>query len=549
MPPAFSETITVEVHEFEPIPTTFHEASYPLPKLRRAGTAKSQEIEVVVLQNDYLIAKFAPSLGGRLLALIHRESGTNVLPQSPQPVEGLRGDTYEWGLEFVIGSECRNSLGPVDHQLIEADDYDGVVFSDTEPGAGISWHVFWTLSSMEARLQFEVRAVNRFLESNPYDCGFVAPSSFVAHGSVLWNRETSVALAVGSDPGVLMGDGNGVLRGQTLMAPIQTDTFSGWIAPIVGFDGPPHLGQSVAFEVVEDRLRVIGVSESSAGKVVALVGDSQPLEAPITLPPGSPRTLTLPEGTTDFRVIIEGTEQIGNAPHENALDVDPEPFAYSLYPILHSGDTYSLNRVARAASARAGTEAARAIMALRSGDQVGALDATEAALLFAGDHPVLWWLRAMANRMSGQVEDRPELLNAHYLAPLEPLLRAEAFLSLEQAQAKDPHPLVAPLADNPEAMVEVACWLTLCGNHVDLFRWVDECLRHREVTRLRILLAWAYLQVGQEFEALSHVSRIHDQRPPYLWQPVEHHALRGLLEKWPDNKNLQPIAEQSGLAT
>ena len=549
MPPAFIETVVVKTHEFEPVASEFGDPAYPLPRLKRSGPLADREIRVVVLQNDFLIARFAPDLGGRLLSLVHRESGTGMFPEIPRSADGIRGDTYEWGLEFVIGSECKNSLGPVDHQLLEDDGFDGVVFSDIEAGAGLSWHLFWTLAEGSARLEFEARVVNRLLESNPYDAGLVVPTTFVAHGSCLWDAESSLGVAVGTDPGVLIGDGNGFLRGQTLLAPLQTDMFSGWIAPLVGFEGPPHVGSNIAFEVAEERLKVVSVSRELSGKVVALTADPQPLEAPLNLPSGAIRTLTLPVGTSDFRVLIEGLDESERYDSENTIEVDPEPFAYSLYPIIESGDVYAVNRLSRSASARAAAETAKAILALRGADYSQALDAIESALLFAGDHPLLWWLRAMSNRLSGQVEDRPELLNAHFLAPLEPLLRAEAFLSLDQPQGKDPHPLVAPLADHPEAMVEVACWLSLCQNYADLFRWVDECLRHKEAGRLRILLASAYLKSDQEFEASNQTWQVGEPRPPYLWQNEERRALRSLLARWPDSTNLQTFAQRSGETT
>src|SRR5207237_1444363 len=95
--------------------------------------------------------------------------------------------------------------------------------------------------------------------------------------------------------------------------------------------------------------------------------------------------------------------------------------------------------------------------AVGSGDFAEADQRLEQALLYNAEDHLAWWMKAMAKRLSGEAaEEVPELLNAHYLAPLEPALRAESFLAQPVSMDREPNPLLKPLAEYPESFVEVA---------------------------------------------------------------------------------------------
>lgn len=173
----------------------------------------------------------------------------------------------------------------------------------------------------------------------------------------------------------------------------------------------------------------------------------------------------------------------------------------------------------------------------------GAADYIESALLFSGDHPLLWWLKAVAHRLSGELSG-DELLNAHFLAPGEPCLRAESFLG-NNHQTKEPSPLVAPLADNPGSMLEVACLLLEVGLPSQAHQWIDECLRHREIPMLRYLMAYAHLKFsGMRFEAADQVGRASRVpiNPPYPWRRTERIAVETLQREFPKDARLADLA-------
>ena len=102
--------------------------------------------------------------------------------------------------------------------------------------------------------------------------------------------------------------------------------------------------------------------------------------------------------------------------------------------------------------------------------------------MYNADDPLLWWGKAVALRLAGE-DNEQELLNAHFLAPLEPALRAESFLSQPINPDGAPSPLLASLAENPEEFIEVACLLIDCGLFDQASRWIDEALRHRDLAK------------------------------------------------------------------
>ncbi|MBX7135623.1 MAG: hypothetical protein K1X67_23395 [Fimbriimonadaceae bacterium] len=151
--------------------------------------------------------------------------------------------------------------------------------------------------------------------------------------------------------------------------------------------------------------------------------------------------------------------------------------------------------------------------------------------------PLLWWFRSIGQRSS---DERADLLNAHYLAPLEPMLRAESFLSAP-SQDREPSPLVAPLATSPDHLVEIACLLLVHRRLEDAARWMDECLRHRSVPMLHLLMAWSLLEgPGLRAEAANHVHRAltGPPEPPFPWRWIERVALERLHAEFAEQTRL-----------
>lgn len=179
-------------------------------------------------------------------------------------------------------------------------------------------------------------------------------------------------------------------------------------------------------------------------------------------------------------------------------------------------------------------------VAARQGDWQGVLSHVESALETDSRDPRLWWLRAVAARKLG-LDDPDAMPNAHYLWPSDPLLKAEAVLGSPHAEGRDAHPIVLGMESDTLGMVEVAA--QLCSLHMDedLHRWVDECLRVRELAILRYLRGYAFLSRSRFHAQAAEEVRLAARRlvePPFPFRPVEALALGALHRRFPQDARL-----------
>jgi tetratricopeptide (TPR) repeat protein len=171
----------------------------------------------------------------------------------------------------------------------------------------------------------------------------------------------------------------------------------------------------------------------------------------------------------------------------------------------------------------------------------------EQALLFDAEDHLAWWSQAVLARLMGSDEEEAGvLLNAHYLAPLEPALRAESFLSQSAMMGKEPSSILRPLAESPEQFVEVACLLLDMGLYDQATRWIDEALRHGDLAMLRYLQAFAYLSASRmsvdAAEQVAAAGRL-PFGPPLPWRDIEGVALRFLRDRFSADSTLASYLE------
>lgn len=115
----------------------------------------------------------------------------------------------------------------------------------------------------------------------------------------------------------------------------------------------------------------------------------------------------------------------------------------------------------------------------------------EQELLFNGNDALAWWEMAVAQRHS-EVSQSDALSNAHFLAPLDLVLRAEAVLNGEW-RGRETHPLLNAIKDQPELMVLAVIPYIERGLWKDAANWLNECLRTCDSPRLHLLAAYTYL--------------------------------------------------------
>jgi hypothetical protein len=179
------------------------------------------------------------------------------------------------------------------------------------------------------------------------------------------------------------------------------------------------------------------------------------------------------------------------------------------------------------------------------GDYRAALEQCDSALATLGDDPLTWWQRAVLARLVGERDDdSPELAAAHALSPLEPVLRAEAFLSIPQTHGKEPSTVLKPLANDPDALHECVHLYIEAGFLSDASRLIDEALRHGEHPLLRYMHAWTLMKhTRMEMEAATEVTRAAKSplQPPFPWRPLEVQAVEDLHARFTKDERINAL--------
>jgi hypothetical protein len=518
---AFEDRIEIDIDILEATPLSAesppeHHGAYPFPFLTTTGNRQRVAFRALGLENQYLRVLVLPDLGGRIVSIFDKRTQTEALSQSFSVATGsLRGIALLQGVEFSLFPERKNAMGPVDAMI--ADDEDGPQIVLAELGAGLSWHLLISLPPDRAVIQIEARVFNRSWQGVLYNAGFVAHSA-------------SVALLSGArfaSPGRLM--------------PHQLDVWGAQIVPVTGSPaavnevGALSVGSEIEFQTTQPL----------TGKIFLQLNSGETFEAPFEV---LPEALFKSPSPGDVTAVVIRNED-GESVLEWRADA-PEKPAVALPAEL--GDEEALFRQSIADETlrdvaefdlrfRAPVKILRAISAMRKQDWLTATRHLDDALLTNSEDHLVWLMKAiLARKQGGETED---LLNAHYLAPLEPLLRMESFLA-QNIQTREKSPLVTPLAENPDALVEAACFLAELGLLDDFARWCDECLRHREVPMIRYLLADALLASSpMSVDAASHVAAAAKTpvNPPYPWRAREREVLARLQAKFPSDSRIQDL--------
>ncbi len=560
----FEDALDLQIGLLEAVAPTA--TSYPYPALQVLGREETRTFRSLVLENSFLRVVVVPALGGRIVSMTDKRTGSEILSRGTSllPIAGgARGAVIQEGIQFTIDGESRlNASGPIDAAMVEAEEGEpaGIWLAETCGGTGISFHLHLTLPPDRAELAIEARVFNRTNDEIPCNGGF---SLFLGEGDARqfgegtswYSAERNVGIAAfsaASFEGATFADGSlRVCRFEhaRYLAPRQVDTWSLTLVPLSGLGTLSGLSTNGGVHLGKEVLRVVTTIERPGHKLLIHTSDGQTLEAPVDLRPdlvldiplsdlpSKPIAMVLMGPDREEVLRVDSTEPIALGLHPQATNLERR--AIDLPTELKKG-TFDL-RTRHLAHTLLGSKA------MAEGDFAGASESLEQALLYNAEDPLVWWAKAACTRLSGgETAERPELLNAHYLAPLEPILRAEAFLSQSQNMGKEPSGLVAPLDEVPENFIEVACLLIEHGLLVDATRWIDEALRHRDMHMLRYLLAYCYL-VGTKMtaEAAEQVAAAARKplAPPYPWRAVEIRALNAVVDRLGKSERISDLLD------
>lgn len=581
---------TVEPAPFDPGGPEF--AAYPYHRLRLTGQTGQASLDIVVLENQYLRVTVSPGLGGRILCLHDRRTGIDVIPQPGEivPVQGgPRGLELPHGLLFFADrADPASAMDRVDHLVHEPED-DGpaaVLLHGLVLGTGLSWQVCLTLPPDEAVVLVELRAHNRTLLPEPYSCGCsasIAGDSLLSDsGPAVYSGELDAGLALcGEFESWLCEEGRAVahcvLSG--VLAPREAVEHRYRIVPVSGLGGLSAAGAEVCAHVDDGELRLQVSSVLAGHKVFLLTEDGQTVETDADLYPEQvfradlsglpcpavavsvrgpqnrpvlefklgderqerPTALRSEAGTT----MLRARHEAANPPIEaGSLEVA----VYRATAQLHIKEPdHMVDACSLPIHLRGLGHLLDAARQTRAGDLREASESLNQALSTLADDHLAWWQLAVVKRLSGDAaEDCPELLNAHFLAPLEPALRGEAFLAMDQAMGKEPSPFLEKLIADPDALHEAVHLLVECGLFAESTRLGDEALRHGPQPLLRYLMAWCLLQgTRMDVEAGEHVRRASESPlgPPYPWRRLECVAVSELAARFPDDERLGELAK------
>lgn len=524
----FEDRIEFDIELLEAVPLSSNSPqsdlqSYPYPALRQTGKRQTVLFRSLILENAHLRVTIVPDLGGRIQSLFDKRTGIELISSSLTFEKvGPRGIRARQGVEFILTPERLESLGPVDF-LVNEDDDGSASITLAETTSDLSWHLVVTLPAHSALLGIEGRVLNRSWSSVTYNAGFSTDSAGVHF--------------VG-DPGAWAGSFR--FKNSREIMPMQLDV---WGVQLVPSSGGGEVAQVTDAGVLslEPRFR-FQATRPISGKAFLQLESGQTLEAPLEVSPEVPFEADLPGAVTAV-AIREGADNVlvwptpaqDNAPKHDAR-VTLEDLAAKVE------DDKDVDVDLREAAFDLRTKHAALVLQaaalMRRGDWERAGAALDDALLYGSENHLAWLMKAMIARKLGTESD--DLLNGHFLAPLEPLFRMESFLG-QNIQSREASPLVAPLADNPSAMIEGACFLYDLGQYDDLARWIDECLRHRDVPMLRYILAEALLaRSPMSVDAAAHVKRAGETpiNPPYPWRPAERRVLQRLSNRFPSDERL-----------
>jgi len=544
--------------EAEPIQSG---GAYPFPTLISTGLEETRRFRTVILENSYLRAVIVPALGGRILTLFDKRTGTDILPVSTalRPrAEGRRGVRIAEGIQLRLDGEDRlNALGNVAVQFEEAEEDDmpaGVWLGESAMARGLGFHLLISMPADRAEIRFEARIHNRTFSPLPYDgelalfCGDGEWS-----GNQFYNLGRDAGFALFSDQtfdGARFEDGTvrWARFGRDMsLAPRQVDSWSVTLVPYSGLGGLSGASRDGGAFMSDDVLRIQGAQLGLGHKALLYTRSGETLEAPLDLYPENVTQISLaglPSAPAQLVLLNPAREEI-LAIRPSPTPVEPPVVVFENagpYPSL-SDTPKQLDRASLSVATRFLASTMRGIQHLGALDYESADAAFEQALLFNGDDPLLWWAKAVTRRQIDPDGESAEKLNAHYLAPLEPALRAEAFLGQTPTSERAPSPLLEALTENVEEFVEVACLLIEHRLLKDAARWLDESLRHRDLAMLRLLYAYCLLEgTHLRAEAAEHVAAAKRVAgAPYPWRGVEVQALRELVRQFPGDTFLAEL--------
>ncbi|MDX2065961.1 MAG: DUF5107 domain-containing protein [Fimbriimonadaceae bacterium] len=521
-------------------------SAYPHPYLAIADGLQSQELPVVILENEACRVTICPALGGRVVGWFDKRLRRHAI-RLPEVIglvaDGPRGAWWPYGIRLETSTgPLASDLAPVQWQAVypgEDDDPAGVWMAGLASD-GWSWHLAYALDASAPSLSVEVRVQNRsdapiaidpvlsmFGEGRSY-AGGADGRDWLTH----WNDGWFLIEAVGDVPLESTPAGGpgrihfGPSPVRPTLAPYQTDSWSLRLHALPSLGEPWHVTAELAIGFRDGGVAVYAERAVPNARVSIQLDDGTAQSATASLVPEQVWAAEL--GDLAERVTAVGVQNAAGdllAMARRPEIGEPAPSRARTGELGEPWRPLPPELALRIPGRQHAAWVALADAAIREGDWETARGRLERATGFQGEDALTWWRLALAHRYLRRAEGRPAteadpaLENAFYLAPLEPRLRAEQFLTAsEDATGEaDPTGLLKPLAAMPHALVDVAVAYLELGLRSDALLWLSAALELAEGPLLRALRAATYRQLGLEMEAMADAQHADRQpiQPPF----------------------------------
>jgi hypothetical protein len=519
---------------------------YPYVPLILEEKIAEVQIPLIWMSNELTQLAIAPSLGGRILALRDLRTDTDIIAipdQLPLHQGGIRGVELPYGIEFLAGVERLDALAHVDYRIKEAGGEDGKIAVFLHSWVGdLSWHGVITLAPHRAGIVMEQRIQNRRWQSLP-----------ARSGIKIWGTNTSdsFGLSVIDSQNRFFTQNAGEFSTMPENGRLAGHRMDEWRTEILPYSNLSNcIATSSQLSVGLSEIELaIQAHEAIEGAMVFLSVDGQTLESKLSLTPGAPTAFSVTEFSGKIEGVVvrdAGKQQILSWPIQNNLTTQPwVDFPHEILDQLTLSESFDRQVFRHVPGVEAYGLEGQALMA---DSAVEADDLMERYLAYLADDGLGWWLKASLRRERGQEpqDSDIELPNAHYLAPLEPLLKAEAFLNTPQAAGKEPNSLLVSIAAQPEIAAGVVGTYLRNRLFVGMARLADELLRHQENAMVRLLLAYALLnRPGMEATVAEHISFAEKEPwlPPFPNRGIEIQAVTTLASRFPQAPRLKRLRQ------
>lgn len=544
-----------------PLPWIARE-TFPWPPIRKIGEAK-REIRVLVIENDDLRVEASTDCGGRFYSIWDKRHDREVLNDASPFAGGI--ELFPQGIRFPTDAFIWGTI----QQVSDEDSSPSVILCGIDWFSGLSWQLSAQMNPREASVVIGVQVFNRkLLPSYARPCVFIGGQKPKAvEGGAAFDYEhgvVGVALHEGMTAASRLEDTLVIhrpvgRRGDLWLYPHKTESFAFSLTPYPGIESISGLSAK-GFVKVNPSEILVGVTEAVVGgKLVLQLYDDRSVETSVNVSPGSPVGLSLSGlGAPPVAALLRHSnhDEVFRLKISHSMSDLPAWDTDFVYPAwepandallvesayLEGFDSFVLSdsksaeeHFMIACSSPALDSAAwlcLALLAMRGGDWNKAISRLDETLMRNGNDPLAWWLRSWAERQTGS-DGSDSLTTAHLLWPLEPVLRADAFLSsVGESAASD---LLGNFGDDSQVFREVAMLLWECGRLADLNTWLDESKNQTNDPMIGVIHSFAFLQLsGRELAAKEQL----DLSPSGFAVPLRDYEVamvRRVREVFPEN--------------